>query len=94
MDSRFPHHVEGCICPRFTDIAPSLVADLACPIHGVNGTEPGDKVVEDQVVDVDRLDLKDAEFALKAAAGSEFSARIRPHQAKLLLDELARLRVR
>lgn len=41
-DPRFPHHVEGCICPRFGDIAPSLVADLTCPVHGVDGTDPGD----------------------------------------------------
>lgn len=42
LDPRFPNHVEGCICPRFKDIAPSLIADLTCPVHGVNGTDPGD----------------------------------------------------
>lgn len=40
----FPNHVEGCICPRFKDIAPQLIADLTCPVHGVNGTNPGDIV--------------------------------------------------
>lgn len=46
-DPMFPHHVEGCICPRFRDIAPSLIADLTCPVHGVNGTDPGDKIEGD-----------------------------------------------
>jgi hypothetical protein len=39
-------HVEGCICPRFKDIAPDLIADLTCPVHGVNGTDPGDVIAE------------------------------------------------
>ena len=33
---------EGCICPMFTDIGEYRIADLTCPIHGVDGTEPGD----------------------------------------------------
>lgn len=41
-DERFPNHTEGCICPRFRDIAPALIADLTCPVHGGNGTNPGD----------------------------------------------------
>lgn len=45
-DERFPFHVEGCICPRFNDVAPNLIADLTCPVHGVNGTDPGDKLAE------------------------------------------------
>lgn len=45
-DPFFPSHVEDCICPRFRDIAPSLIADLTCPVHGINGTDPGDKIVE------------------------------------------------
>jgi hypothetical protein len=45
-DPRFPNHIPGCICPRFTDIAPSLLADLCCPIHGVGGTQPGDVIVQ------------------------------------------------
>ena len=45
-DERFPHHVEGCICPRFKDIAPDLIADLTCPVHGVGGTDPGDVIGE------------------------------------------------
>lgn len=44
-DPRFPHHIEGCICPRFKDIAPNLIADLTCPVHGVDGTDPGDRIV-------------------------------------------------
>lgn len=44
LDERFPHHVEGCICQRFVDIAPSLIADVTCPIHGINGTSPGDLI--------------------------------------------------
>jgi hypothetical protein len=47
-ESLFPFHVEGCTCPRFKDVAPSLIADLACPIHGINGTDPGDKLVTDE----------------------------------------------
>lgn len=42
LDPRFPHHVAGCICPRFNDITPSLIADLTCPVHGVKGKSPGD----------------------------------------------------
>jgi hypothetical protein len=44
FDPKFPNHSEGCICPRFDDIAPDLIADLTCPVHGVNGTDPGDKL--------------------------------------------------
>jgi hypothetical protein len=33
---------EGCICPMFTDIGEARIADLTCPVHGVDGTEPGD----------------------------------------------------
>jgi hypothetical protein len=47
-DQDFPFHVEGCICPRFKDVAPNLVADLTCPIHGVQGSDPGDKLVQDE----------------------------------------------
>lgn len=43
FDPKFPHHVQGCICPRFHDIAPDLIADLTCPVHGIEGTDPGDK---------------------------------------------------
>ncbi len=46
LDPKFPHHIEGCICPRFKDIAPDLIADLTCPVHGVNGTNPGDVLSE------------------------------------------------
>jgi hypothetical protein len=31
-----------CICVRFRDTGGFRIADLACPVHGVNGTEPGD----------------------------------------------------
>ncbi len=31
-----------CICTRFSDTGGFRIADLACPIHGVNGTDPGD----------------------------------------------------
>lgn len=33
---------EGCICPQFTDIGDYRIADLTCPVHGVDGTDPGD----------------------------------------------------
>lgn len=33
---------EGCICPQFTDIGERRIADLTCPVHGVDGAEPGD----------------------------------------------------
>lgn len=32
----------ACNCPRFTDTGGFRIADLTCPVHGVNGTEPGD----------------------------------------------------
>lgn len=40
-----------CICPRFEDIAPNRIADLTCPIHGVDGTNPGDKLSEPPSLD-------------------------------------------
>jgi hypothetical protein len=48
VDEQFPFHVEGCICPRFRDIAPTLIADLTCPVHGIDGTDPGDKFPGEQ----------------------------------------------
>lgn len=36
-----------CICPRFKDTGGVRIADLACPIHGVEGTEPGDGMWDD-----------------------------------------------
>lgn len=33
---------EGCNCPMFTDIGEARIADLTCPVHGVEGTDPGD----------------------------------------------------
>lgn len=32
----------GYICPRFGDTGGFRIADLTCPVHGVNGTDPGD----------------------------------------------------
>lgn len=32
----------ACSCPRFKDTGGYRIADLACPVHGVNGTDPGD----------------------------------------------------
>jgi hypothetical protein len=31
-----------CNCPRFADTGGFRIADLTCPIHGIDGTEPGD----------------------------------------------------
>ncbi len=32
-----------CICPRFSDLASgTIIADLTCPVHGVDDTDPGD----------------------------------------------------
>jgi hypothetical protein len=31
-----------CICKKFRDTGGYRVADLNCPIHGVEGTDPGD----------------------------------------------------
>lgn len=31
-----------CICVRFADTGGFRVADLRCPVHGVDGTNPGD----------------------------------------------------
>lgn len=39
--------IKRCICPRFTDTGGFRIADLACPVHGVDGTEPGDGYWED-----------------------------------------------
>lgn len=34
-----------CICPRFSDLPEgTIIADLTCPIHGVEGTDPGDVI--------------------------------------------------
>lgn len=33
---------ESCLCPMFTDIGERRLADLTCPVHGTEGTEPGD----------------------------------------------------
>ena len=38
-----PQEEPACICPRFSDLAEgTIIADLTCPVHGVNGTDPGD----------------------------------------------------
>lgn len=31
-----------CICVRFKDTGGFRIADLCCPVHGVDGTDPGD----------------------------------------------------
>lgn len=33
---------EGCTCPWFHDTGGYRIADMNCPIHGLNGTHPGD----------------------------------------------------
>ena len=33
---------EGCICPVFRDVVPYRIADLGCPVHGVESDTPGD----------------------------------------------------
>ena len=36
-----------CICPHFSDLAEgTIIADLTCPVYGVEGTNPGDVVPE------------------------------------------------
>jgi len=37
-----PADVSHCICIRFNDTDGFRIADLMCPIHGVEGVEPGD----------------------------------------------------
>jgi hypothetical protein len=37
-----------CICPRFSDTGGFRIADLCCPVHGVDGTDPGDGYWEDE----------------------------------------------
>lgn len=32
----------ACICPKFSDIGGYRIADLCCPVHGVDGSDPGD----------------------------------------------------
>jgi len=39
---------DACICPRFTDTGGFRIANLTCPVHGVNGTHPGDDYWEDE----------------------------------------------
>lgn len=34
---------KACICAKFKDTDGYQIADLACPIHGVDGTDPGDR---------------------------------------------------
>ena len=42
-DPETPQEEPACICPRFSDLAEgTIIADLTCPVHGVNGTDPGD----------------------------------------------------
>ena len=36
-----------CICPRFGDTGGYRIADLMCPVHGIDGTDPGDGYWED-----------------------------------------------
>lgn len=31
-----------CVCIEFSDTAGYRIADLTCPVHGVEGTDPGD----------------------------------------------------
>ena len=33
---------EKCICVKFKDTGGFQIADLTCPIHGIDGTSPGD----------------------------------------------------
>lgn len=33
---------EDCTCPQFSDIGEARLADLTCPVHGIDGTDPGD----------------------------------------------------
>jgi hypothetical protein len=38
---------EGCICPIFSDTGGFRIADLCCPVHGIDGTETGDDYWEE-----------------------------------------------
>jgi len=42
-----PPEPPRCICIRFSDTGGFRIADLCCPVHGVNGTEPGDEYWEE-----------------------------------------------
>lgn len=42
---------ESCICPVFTDTGGYRIADLTCPVHGINGTDPGDGYWEETTDD-------------------------------------------
>jgi hypothetical protein len=33
---------DRCICPHFRDTDGYRIADLTCPVHGLEGTDPGD----------------------------------------------------
>jgi hypothetical protein len=37
-----------CVCPRFGDTGGFRIADLCCPVHGTNGTDPGDGYWDDE----------------------------------------------
>lgn len=37
-----PPAAQPCTCPRFRDTGGLRIADLGCPIHGVDGSDPGD----------------------------------------------------
>lgn len=42
MENQADPRPPGCICPVFGDTGGYRIADLTCPVHGVNGTNPGD----------------------------------------------------
>jgi hypothetical protein len=42
-----PAEPPRCICPRFRDTGGVRIADLCCPVHGVDGTDPGDGYWDD-----------------------------------------------
>ena len=52
-----------CNCPRFSDTGGFRIADLTCPIHGVNGTDPGDGPWEPENVETRCVPLCNADNA-------------------------------
>ncbi len=47
-----PTVADDCICVRLKDTGGYRIADLGCPVHGVEGTDPGDGYWDDEDTDV------------------------------------------
>jgi hypothetical protein len=65
--------MSSCICTHFNDTDGYRVADLACPTHGVEGTEPGDGYWDPAVATIEELSTNPERWA------ESFNATINPN---------------